>query len=445
MGFRRVSAKLNNRTVLFYRSSTGSIMPLVAIGIITFMGLMGMGTDLMRDFECTRQLDFGSEAAGLYALSLSTNSDYSWTSSSSQANIQNAVMQAGLATWNNADSGPQGTQTWSKPVTFTAQDVQFVQNPLDSTELLVQVTSRRQGTDALTQFFLPYTSKLTGVYNLTPTQTQVSIHRITEFFGQPASRIGAGAPAASQLGTRAADLVGFAALPIAISNQQFAAITSPGLPPGTVYTMDILSSKTPTALPGHLKAVFVNDFGPGKGSPFYDSTQGQNAINQLIGLLNYCTTKNSATAPAVVERGSALNAFDPANATFTSNATRISTAASLMLGKTLIFPVFVNDPIFTGTNAVAGFARLTVTQVIISGTTKLPTQIQFTLGESVPVRNASTATGYATTPPSTTTLLPAPVYPFTPRSLDLNTNGLTVRPRGIVLAPALSPRQLNVS
>lgn len=198
-------------------------MPFVVMSVFLLFVTLGISTDFMRDFETASELSFAAQSAALYALSLATNSDGSYSLSSAQTNISNAVINASSASWNAAQFGPQNNK-WSKPVIFSSSNIKFVSNPLDSSEFFVQLTASRQGADALVQYFLPlaYANFTKIILPL----SQVAPIEIVEVFGQPASRIGAGVPVGAQPGTRNADFSGFATMPFAISNLQFSTASS---------------------------------------------------------------------------------------------------------------------------------------------------------------------------------------------------------------------------
>jgi hypothetical protein len=139
----------------------------------------------------------------------------------------------------------------------------------------------------------------------------------------------------------------------------------------------------------------------------------------------------------MVETGSQLNGFDPAALGRSLNGA-LRLLALLPANGYYIVPVLQNDPSFAAPNKVVGFARL---QLAITQP-KAGLLITATLADSVPLRNASSATGFSGIPGNAAQILPAPVPPFTPRTFDQNTKGVSVRPPGIVLAPAISPRQI---
>jgi len=430
------------RRKLSFRSERAAVMPFIAMSLCLLMVTAGISIDLMRAFQTVHELEFGAQAAALYGLSLATNSDGSYSSTSAQPNIQNAISIAQSNSWNTAQAGPAGNPTsspWSKPVSFST--VAFVPNPLDANEYFLQVTSQRSGLDALQEFFLPLAYVGLSTTSVPPQVQQVSPSSTVEVLGQPATRIGAGAPINSPSGTRAFDLMGFASLPLAISNLQFSAIASP-TQTNQQYTIDLVASTqteyTAPPPPGHIKGCLVNVAGTGTLGSYYGNGQGGAAIDQLEGLLGYFGAQSGQQpiAPAVVEAGSRLNGFDPA--LLGARQSEVYTALSTVPSRFYIVPVLASDPSFTSQNIVVGFARLQLQVSFVAGVLS----ITGNLGDSVPVRNASSATGFSSIPGNTANLMPAAIAPFLPRQVDQASNGVSLRPRGLVLAPATSPRQL---
>jgi hypothetical protein len=428
------------------RSKRGSVTPFLAVSVVFMLATLGLAMDLMRDFEAHRQLQFAAQSVALFGAAQSSQIDGSYSLSTAQDNIVSAIVAASGGNWNIAQFGPVNN-TWSKPVSFDASNVQFISNPADASEFFTQVTASRDGLDALQQFFLPAVFTSLNGQQAPQSVRSVSTHSTIEVIGQPASRVGSGAPATS-IDQGIANFSGFASFPLAISNQQFATIANPSQTTLN-YVIDFVSSTSselrgaPAA--GHLKGCLVNLCPATSTTSFYGSGQGDTAIDQLQGQLNYfgATATVQTIAPAVVERGSLLNAFDPADPTFLKRANEISQTLVQVPQKFYIIPVLANDPTFTGQNSVVGFARVSLGQTIfVAGE---PSAINITIGESIPLRNASSAVGFATTQVTSGTLMPAPIFPFLPRQFDSASGGVSKRPRGIVLAPALSPRISNAS
>ena len=63
----------------YRRPSRGSVTPFIVMSAFLFLVTMGFCIDLMRDFESASQLNFAAQSAVLYALSLATNSNGSYS------------------------------------------------------------------------------------------------------------------------------------------------------------------------------------------------------------------------------------------------------------------------------------------------------------------------------------------------------------------------------
>jgi hypothetical protein len=426
-------------------------MPFLAMTVIVLLGAVGICIDFQRDFQAAAELSYAATDAASYALSMSTSPDGSYTQANAQAQITQAL-QSGLSSINLAQLGPQSSaqnQPWSGPVNFSASDINFVPNPNqeDANDFFLQLTARRDGDNALKQFFLPlFNTSLTSNANL-PLST-INSRQTIELISQPATRIGPGALNAAS-GSRAAELAGFAAFPLAISNQQFQSIAAPSQT-GTNYTIDLVSSQSvqnPSA-PNHMKGALVNlILSAGTNSDgTYSAAQGNQAINQLEGLISYfgATSTSQTLAPSLVESGSNLSAFDTADPAFVARQSELSQElASLTMNKYYIIPVLANDPQFSSTNSVIGFARLLLSSAQVTNGVVQSFSVQ--LGESVPVRNAVAVFGYSNAAPQANTVMPAAVAPFLPRQIDNASGGISTRSRGVVMAPALSPRNLKTA
>lgn len=429
----------------------GAVMPFVAMLVILMLGTLGFSLDVMRDFETVCQLQFAAQTAALFGLSLSTNTDGSYSTANAQSNILAALSAVSAANWNTAQCGPVNG-IWTKPVTFAQADISFPTNPLDPSEFFVDVTANRQGNDALQQFFIPLLYTTLARIGVPISVQTMSTAQTIEVLGQPASLVGAGAPLGTPVGTAAANLaaanlVGFASFPIAISNAQFVTIANPSQTSRS-YTIDLVSSTyNGVTSASHIKGCLVNVGTFGSSLNYYGSGQGTLALNQLEGLFNYFIGIRSANtiAPALVEQGSQLNAFDPADPAFVDNLSGITQVLKNpnLLNKYYIFPVLASDPSFTTTNAVVGFAWFQLNQVNLTAGSGTPISLSVTIQQSVPVRNASSVTGLSTIPTALGTVMPPAVYPFTPRTWDSSSNGVSTRPRGVVLAPAISPRPIS--
>jgi len=412
-------------------------MPLLAFSFMLIVGALGIGIDLMRDVETAQQLEFAAQQAALYGVTFAVDQNGQFTNwNASAPAITNAIVSQSARFGWPAQFGPVG-KVWSKPVTFAGNDVALRVNPQDATESFVDVTADRSGTDSLRQFFWPIFLTRLPASSQAQNSITVSSHQLAEVFSQPATRVGAGAPAGTA-SLRSTELAGFAVLPIAISNAQYASLVARSKV-GAAVTID-LSTAASAAGPNHLKGGFVNLSATGStGGAYYGSAQGDLAISQLESLLQYFS-KNTQTnlAPAAVERGSQLSAFNPADPAFVRHQNEIRSAViALPPLRNYILPVLAADPSFAGVNIVVGFARLQITGFSTSG--QQVTQAICTLSDSVPLRNVSSATGMSTIAPNLGNQMQAPVAPFLPRAYRVSDNSLAPRTPGIVLAAALSP------
>jgi hypothetical protein len=445
------------------RSNSGSILPMVAIAMPLIVALLAFAIDMSRNVATVRKLQFAADAAALYAASFGANADGSYDGNSAQANMLNALSDVNGGTglvWNSAPSGTIGAQSGDEQagVLFSDADLSLVANPADGQEKFVQVKARRDGNDALGQLISP---AINALHNLggqfTPGPSSVSTYRIAEAIGQPASKVGA-APPKSNAVNASRSLAPFAVFPMAISNAQFLAASSPSQATND-YTCDVVTPAglAQAVLPAHLRLAFINVAPSGSTGTPYGAGQGNLAIDQLVGTLRYFgTAAGSTVLPAAVERGVSMSAFNPTDPVFVSRQSDISSAFSqIPIGQWLVMPVLAGDPSFSNSNKVVGFARMQLRQ----GLTSTPNGYVVTLriGESIPLRNVSSAnyatiqsglspagTGSSGSPAGTNafSVLPAPVAPFIPRAFDPGNNSIAVRPRGVVMAAVVSPRRL---
>jgi hypothetical protein len=426
-------------------------MPFIAVCVILLMGTAGIATDLMRNFQAVRELKFAAQATALYALSLSANA----TGVYSQSSIQDAILAPTTIILNNAQIGPNSqSPLWTAPVLFAGGDIQFAQNPNDNSESFLRLTARRQAATALGQFFLPLL--FTGLNTALPNSVKTfATAQTVEVLGQPATRIGAGPPAAQLTSARAADLYGCAALPLAISLQQFATIVNAKQGTSSVpAVIDLVSSTNTVALPGHIPAAFVNLTATAGGATYYAGAQGRLAVAQLQGLLAYFASgapsqASAPSPPSNVETGFQLSAYDPADPNFVARQNQAQTIALInsLPTRQYIIPVIAGGQPLLATanspnvlNTVVGFAYVRLPK---QNLTTQPFSLNLTFVLSPPLRNASSAAGLASWPLGTNNLMPSPAAPFMPRAYDSGSGGVTLRFPGVALAPALSPRPLN--
>ncbi len=436
------------------RNKRGAILPFVVFTLILSMAFLGLTVDVMRTVHAASAIQYASQASALYAYQYAFTGNGTLKPGRFEDNVfpelQVAGGSAGQA-WNLAPAGPNGPTTQTA-VAFDGSDVNVLVNPNDVGDYFLQVRARRDGTDGLTMFFLPAIFAFNNLLGLPspPNLRQANPFRTTEVIMQPVTRVGAGLSANMFPVQADARLTGVATFPLAISNKQFSIAAQPGQAL-TQYTIDLVGSNLPgVTAADHIQGAFVNVYKAG-GAQYYGAGQGNVALNQLYGTLSYFSNANAANAlpPGVVERGSKIFAFDPADPIYQQQGQTLLTARvkTVPMGTSAyyILPVISDNPTFGGTNKVIGFARMALTAANISTTTGVVTSFRCIIGESYPMANVSIGTALAAVPTVTgasiPTLLPTEKV-FAPRSFDGASNSIAPRPRGVVMAPALSPRAI---
>lgn len=459
------------------RASRAAVLPLVAFIIVLGVAFMAFSVDVMRTAYASSAVRYGAEAAALGAFSASlTSPEQVFSRSQAEANIRQTIGQASGAidnfSWNRAPYGPdssaQGLAAAESAVRFDASDVTVVDNPnsADSGDYFLQVRGRRDDGDALKLFFFPLIYAFSGSAPsdglpgpAVPAEARLaSPHRLVEVIAQPASRIGAGVPrtgssTSSSPSARDQDLIGFATLPVALSNLQFKLLADPNSALSTAAIKITLapSATSAAASTNTMRGALVNVTRSASSINYYNDAASNTSVNQLLASLAYFAPIVSASEipPALVERGSRLSAFNLSSSLFTSATVQqqlLSQLQKLQVGRSYIFPVLASDPNFVNagpSNEVVGFARLKLlsTPVIFDQAIALTVMLE---PDSVALRNASFANAAAVVPSSasssSTGLLPAPVAPFKARVLLPDGVGISTRPHSVVMAPSLSPR-----
>jgi hypothetical protein len=287
------------------RRERGTVIPFVVIGLPALVAFMAFSMDLTRTAITTNKLQFAADSAALYMYGFGARKDASGLQQGDILAAMDDVNGAGSKPWHRAPVGPKGDHTdtkWEDDVTFSGGDVQYVANPADSTELLLRVTARRDGDNALQYFFYPLVRAFGAVTGETQTLERYgSPYRIAEVIGQPAARIGA-APPKTQAGPRS--FAGYATFPLAISNDQFRNAVNTSTNP---FTVRLVNSATAAgaAQPNELLGAFVNDAKSLSGGQYHGEGAGHLAIDQLRDLISYfdAVTESREHRPQAVERG----------------------------------------------------------------------------------------------------------------------------------------------
>jgi hypothetical protein len=427
----------------------GSVLPFLAIGMPVVVAFLACSLDLTRNITAVRQLQFAADSAAVYVASHMTDANGAYDRANAVNEMYaalNDVNGTQSTAWNSAPAGP-GTdgKRWRSDVTFAQSDLVVVANPADEQEQLVELTARREGSDALRQFFAPAITAFAALSGQTAVAAaNASPKRIAEVAGQPASRVGAAQPWGTSGSVMA--LAPMAVFPLAISNTQFApASSNTDVNTTTPFVGEFITPSAPALRSSnHWKVCFVN-VGPATASGQTHGAAQASTLDALINEINYFAShSNAAPLPAAMERGNAIFAYNPSDAAFVSREPQIYAAMQkLPVGTWLILPVINADPSFTAGNQVAGFAYAQFNGITPPSQSQ-PATVRLSLGPTVPLRNVS-ADGRKTVPTVTGEMLPPPVAPFTPRSYNAADNSLSKRPAGVALAPVLSPRRINPS
>jgi hypothetical protein len=414
------------------RKQSGSVTLFVIVSLSLFFFMLGVSIDMMTEFEAINRLEFAAQSAALYGLSLVTDTNNGYQMASSQQRVANAIVN-NTQLWNTAPLGPKNGQG---AVLFAASDVQPIANPAEAAgpnqEFFLQVTARRGGENALTAFFLPLLYINFNQTKPPPGVSTMSPYKTVEVIGQPATRIGPGAPLNAQLDSRAADLAGFATFPLALNDTQFEqyakSATSTSLP------VDLVASFTSKAQANHVQGAFVDLSSNPGGATGFGSAGSTTNLQDILRYFAHNQAQN--LPPSAVERGSELSIYSLTGISQSQTVSQIRTTIASRAGIPLYLPVMQGEQ-------VVGFARGTLAYTQLATGTP-PFALALTLASSLPSRNASSATGYSSNSSTHSTLMPAPPIGsvFQPRSVNFTNNLLSTRSFGVVLAPSLSPRTL---
>ncbi len=447
-------SKVNRQAKL--RKERGAVLPFVIFTLGVTFASLAFVADVMRTVYATETIQFGAQAAGLYAYANAYNADGSDKSGQLEDNMLQALQEPNGANgtgWNAAPAGPQNGVVQT-PVGFDSSDVNVIRNPNgnDPGDMCLQLRARRDGNNTLMNMFIPFIfgANLFIGMPVPPGVGQSSPYRTVEIVMEPATRLGAGdttnvAPVQPGL-----NLAGAATFPIALSNLQFKTASDPSQTI-TTYTIDIAnSSATAPLATGRIRGCFVNATATGGAQQYYGNAQGDQAVNQLYNNLGYFLSGSggSGIASGIVERGSQLPAFDTTDAKFVSRAQQITDRLNQLIASApkrfYALPVVSSDPVPNKTNQVIGFARM---QLLNAKNTSGVITVTANIGESRPMANASVGTALRTVPATTGAVAPALTaqqQEFAGRAFNVSDNTIAARPRGVVMAPSLSPRRIEV-
>lgn len=453
------------------RSRTGSVLPVLAFSLLLIFAFLAFTVDVMREFLEAGQLHFAARSAALDMLPFacldangqiqndpvcSGSGAFTGNAMSNLTQALNAPNGASAGeAWNSASSNSgSGDQNWMQAVNFSAEDIRSGSasgTVQDKQDPLLQLQVDRTGENGLQLFFMPLVFAFNTAMGAPVPQSAETADQshIVEVASQPATRIGAAAPLdASSPKAQAMAKARCAGFPLAINYDDFkraSTAAGAGSFSCTAHLSAAQSSQMSSAT--DMRGYFVNLSSGTQVSSFYNEAQNPARISDLIGTLMYFDSSPSQpvsatlTLPAAIERGVQVDRYAPAAVKSSSDAALV--ISQLSLNKCYIVPV-VREGVSPSTQCqVLGFALLRLTRVAPSSS---GWDFSFTLGESLPILNAS-CSGQKTIPNFDGTALPstydAQNSPFKLRSFDVTNNVLAARAKGVVMAAVVSPRRIS--
>ncbi len=436
------------------RLPSGATMPFVIFSFAVTIAMLAIAVDIMRTIYCTSILQNSAQSAGLYALRQAFNDDGEMKAGQPDSNIVdglNTINGGSGSAWFAAPAGPSDDGTHGQtPVFFQAGDVTVTNagNGNNAGDLLLTVKARRDGADALKLKFLPLIyafGSLPGV-SVPSGVDLANPYRVAEICLQPATRIGAGeANNSTLLRSNFANQRICASFPLALSNVQWQAAAQPAQT-NLLYTIKIAGSKSGNSASSanEISGCFVN-LTPSGDANYYGGAAGNLSVSQLYDNLAAFSGDSPSAPSAAVERDSHVFAFDADAQEFTSRAqqiaARLNKLTTVQPNRFYTLPVIEQNPLVTQKNHVIGFSRMRLVKAVFDPTNN-SISLQMEIGQSRPMANASVGTQLAAIPTTNGTAIQASTGTtlFTPRSFGQD--GLAALPRGMVMAPALSPRSI---
>lgn len=470
----RYPQKSTRHLTCITRNCQGYILPLAVFSLLTFFAFLACAFDVMRQFYCVQQLRFAARSAALDVMPFACidaagnpqNSPLCIASGvlgpETHARLVRALNRTGGPNTTEANTAPSGdprdnTRPSQVPVQIEESDIRASANETeDASELILRVTARRTGDDSLHMMFLPAIfalNSLTG--GSVPAEARSRDQTgIVEVIGQPATRIGPACPSDSSGQRNEAAYRGrLAVFPVALEYADFvAALPATTAPPSTV-TIRVVDPGTSPPLKSapYLRSYFINNARGNSVSNYYSHCGSASSMDELIGLFKYFDRNVSPAVPqatrlpAAVESGVTIDRFSSGRTSFDNPDLRtiLEDIRQTATNKCFVLPVVDRSD---GTapaalSTVRGFAFLKL--LSLSELSPGLWQFVFEINESVVTLNASCSGGLRGIP-STAERMPAPPTsgPFHMRKLLPGTNILESRSRGIVLAPAVSPRSI---
>ncbi len=439
-------------------------MPVVVFALLAIFAFLAFVMDVMRNILEIQQLKFAAKVAALDVLPFACLDANGMPQNTPVCNPDGSLTQAALSqmqaelsrtnssgpTWNQAISNPTDSGNWLTPVSLQGTDLSSVavQGSTDAQDPLIQLSVRRSGSEAIKFFLLPSlyaANMLSGSSSAPASSKQADLVQTVEVVGQPATRIGPGAALDASSGKAQVLAAGrLASFPIAINYDDFKrAVSSAGAASTSLVHLNNPGTSQYSAS-NEMRGYFVNLKSGGQINDYYWDAQNPSRVSDLIGLIEYFNAEQNVPEaviePAALERGVQLDRF--ASSSFSGNADLATVVSQLPTNRCYIVPV-VRETVGSQCE-VLGFAWLNLKSTEKKGALW---DFTFSASESLPVLNASAGSGLKSIPKFDGTPLPA-LYdaqnnPFAMRKFNPATNTLSARPKGVVLAPTVSPRRID--
>ncbi|MBC7998202.1 MAG: hypothetical protein IAF58_09680 [Leptolyngbya sp.] len=450
-----IKRNLRNGRIFSARNENGAVLPFVFFAFSVCFAFLALTLDVMRTVHCASALTHAARTASLYSYQKAFSDDGVYDQSQMQSNLSLALAEINGsqgAPWCTAPAGPfQSSNATETPVVFESTDLKISQNinSQDPGDFYLSLRARRDGADGLSMRFLPLIYGFNNIVGL-PVPAGVDVanpYRVVEVCAQPATRIGAGDA------SRLAPLRPWfnpalcSCFPLALSYEQMR-VASQSDQTVQIYAVKVRGSKSSISnnAMNDILGCFVNLTPTGGAQNYYGGTAGAQSVNQLYENLGTFSNAHSSgvSASGVVERDSQIRAFDVSSPEFSSRAQQIaSRVKALCSGRFYMMPVVEQNPLISQNNKVVGFARMKLVDVTLDSATNAFT-ILVSIGESRPMANASVGTQIAAVPKTGGVNLTTPAKDiFGARLYNFASNSLSAAPRGIVMAPATSPRLIT--
>lgn len=474
--FNRRQRCQQRRCLLLERDRAGTVMPLVVFSVLILFAFLSFSIDIMREFYAVDKLRYAARAAALDILPfacldangnpdnvpLCDNSGTLLPEPATQLSLalnRNGGLNDGDSFTNTAPAGDpsDSSEPMDRPVLIDSSDIKSAaavdSEVSEKTELMLRVAARRNGPQSLALLFLPVSFGASGA--AIPGQAQSrALAAVTEVVGQPATRVGAAVPATA-IGTRNQAMYRgrLATFPFAIEYSDFLSAVATAGSGSTSFTITATDPGS-SAIAGAARGYFINDCSGSSVGGYYSDAQTPARLDELIGLIRYFdrgagpAIPQSVRYPAAVEAGVAVDCFRSTLTSFDNADLRamLTDLGSTAANRCFVLPVVQQSGALPASQRqVNGFAWVKLLSLVETSPGKW--NFNFQINESIPILNASCSGGMKSIPAVNGDRMAAPSVtgPFKMRKLLAGANTLESRPRGVVLAPAVSPRTVRPS